>query len=109
MEYLLEATSIFSIFKLRTMTEIAAPYISIDLTTATFDEKTQTYDVTKSVTGLYHEMFLEMQKMLNFTSTLYKRKDGEWGPTTVFKNGTILTGGIVESLTSGFAEMIAAQ
>ena len=85
------------------------PYTSIDLTTATFDEKSQTYDVTKSVTGLYHEMFLEMQKMLNFTSTLYKRKDGEWGPTTVFKNGTILTGGIVESLTSGFAEMIVAE
>ena len=54
-------------------------------------------------------MFLEMQKMLNFTATLYKRQDGEWGPTTVFKNGTILTGGIVESLTSGFAEMIVAQ
>ena len=96
-------------YNLKAMTEITVPYISIDLATAIYDENSQTYDVTKSLTGLYHEIFLDMQKLFNFTATLHKRKDGQWGPTTVLKNGTISTGGIVNSLTSGFAEMIVAQ
>ena len=49
-----------------------------------------------------------MQKYLNFSATLRKRKDGKWGPTTVLGNGTILTAGIVESLTSGIGEMIVS-
>ena len=99
----------FQGYNLKAMTEITVPHISIDLATASYDENSQTYDVTKSLTGLYHEIFLDMQKLFNFTATLHKRKDGQWGPTTVLKNGTILTGGIVKSLTSGFAEMIVAQ
>ena len=99
----------FQGYNLKAMTEITVPHISIDLTTASYDENSQTYDVTKSLTGLYHEIFLDMQKLFNFTATLHKRKDGQWGPTTVSKNGTISTGGIVNSLTSGFAEMIVAQ
>ena len=99
----------FQGYNLKAMTEITVPYISIDLATASYDENSQTYDVTKSLTGLYHEIFLDMQKLFNFTATLHKRKDGQWGPTTVLKNGTISTGGIVNSLTSGFAEMIVAQ
>ena len=47
-----------------------------------------------------------MQDFLNFTSTLHKRKDGAWGPTTVLPNGTIQARGITESLSSGFGEMI---
>ena len=53
--------------------------------------------------------FLIMQKSLNFTATLKKRKDGKWGPTTVLANGTIITEGIVKSVTTGFGEMIVAS
>ena len=49
-----------------------------------------------------------LQELLNFTTTLHKRKDGKWGPTTIFPNGTINAVGITESLTSGFAEMIVS-
>ena len=69
----------------------------------------QTYDVTQSVGGIYHEIFLDMQTKFNFTATLRKRKDGKWGPTNVLANGTITTAGIVESLTSGYAEIIVTQ
>jgi hypothetical protein len=43
---------------------------------------------------------------MNFTTTIHKRQDGQWGPTTILENGTIFTAGIVESVTSGYAEMI---
>jgi hypothetical protein len=67
------------------------------------------YDVTKSTEGMHYELYLNMQEFLNFTATLHKRKDGEFGPTTVFPNGTIQARGITESLTSGFGEMIVTM
>ena len=73
-----------------------------------FDQKSQTYDVTESVKGLHYDLFLIMQKQLNFTSTFHKRKDGKWGPTTIFQNGTVITGGIIESVASGFAEILVS-
>ena len=91
------------------MTEATPPFITIDLSSATYDVISDTFDVTKSVGGMYYEMFLIMQKRLNFTATLRKRKDGKWGPTTVLENGTIITDGIVKSLTSGFGEMIVTM
>ena len=97
-------------YHLKAMTEEESPYMFFpDLPSAKFDQKSQTYDVTKSVQGLYYDIFLILQEMLNFTATLYKRKDGKWGPVTVFPNGTILTAGIIESVTSGFSEMIVAR
>jgi len=100
----------FQGYHLKAMTEEESPYMFFsDLPKAKFDQKSQTYDVTKSSQGLYYDMFLILQEMLNFTATLHKRKDGKWGPVTVFPNGTILTAGIIESVTSGFSEMIVAR
>ena len=97
-------------YHLKAMTEEESPYMFFsDLPKAKFDQKSQTYDVTKSSQGLYYDMFLILQEMLNFTATLHKRKDGKWGPVTVFPNGTIVAAGIIESLTSGFSDMIAAR
>ena len=42
---------------------------------------------------------------MNFTTTIHKRQDGKWGPIKRLENGSIVTAGIVESVTSGFAEM----
>ena len=91
---------------MRAMTEYLPPFISFDLLKAKYDSKSQTYDVTKLVTGMYSDVFSDLQEYLNFTSTVHKRKDGKWGPTTVLANGTVLAFGITESLTSGFAEVI---
>ena len=100
----------FQGYHLKAMTEKESPYMLFsDLSKAKFDQKSQTYDVTKSAQGLYYDMFLILQEMLNFTATLHKRKDGKWGPITVFPNGTIVAAGIIESVTSGFSEMIAAR
>ena len=96
----------FQGYHVMTMTEDSPPFISVDITSAIYDDKSQTYDVTKSVQGMFYYMFLDLQGYLNFTATIHKRKDGKWGPTTVLANGSIIAGGITKSLTSGFAEMI---
>ena len=104
-----ERRSDFQDYHMIAMTEDSPPFINLDLSSSTYDETSDTFDVTKSVGGMYYEMFLIMQKRLNFTATLRKRKDGKWGPTTVLDNGTIITDGIVKSLTSGFGEMIVTM
>ena len=105
---LVERRSDFQDYHMIAMTEDSPPFIQLDLSSATYDETSDTFDVTKSVGGMYYEMFLIMQKRLNFTATLRKRKDGKWGPTTVLANGTIITEGIAKSLTSGFGEMVVS-
>ena len=103
-----ERRSNFQEYHMIAMTEVTPPFITIDLSSATYDETSDTFDVTKSVAGMYYEMFLIMQKHLNFTATLRKRKDGKWGPKTVLANGTIITEGIAKSLASGFGEMVVS-
>ena len=96
-------------YQLKGMTESIPAYLSIDLSAATFDNISQTYDVTESVSGMFYDIFLEVKDYLNFTFTLHKRKDGEWGPTKVLENGTVIAAGIVSSVTSGFADMCVAR
>ena len=104
-----ERRSNFHGYRLKAMTEEAPPFISIDISTSTFDEESSTFDVTESVEGIYHELFNDMQKLFNFSATLHKRFDGKWGPTIVLENGSVSAEGIVQSITSGFAEMIVSQ
>ena len=92
-------------YQMKAMTEHGPPYLSIDLSFAEYDEMSQTFDVTNSVGGMFHGIFEDLKESLNFTSSLHKRKDGKWGPTTVLANGSVITGGIIKSVTSGFAEM----
>ena len=97
-------------YHLKAMTEEIRPLITFsNFSSAEFDQKSQTYDVTKSTQGLDYDMFLILQETLNFTATLHKRKDGKWGPITEFPNGTIVAAGIAESVISGFGEMIVAR
>ena len=96
----------FQGYQIKAMTESFSPFITINMNFAKYDEKSQTYDVTYSVQGLYYDMLSIMQKYLNFTTTLHKRKDGRWGPTIILPNGTVQAAGIDESVVSGYAEMI---
>ena len=98
----------FQGYHTKAITEVIIPYINLETSSAKFDEKSQTYDVTESVHGLHYDLFMLMQKQLNFTATLHKRKDGKWGPTKVFQNGSVLTGGIIESVASRFAEILVS-
>ena len=90
---------------LKAITEEDSPYIKINLSSTNYDEINQVYDVTENVGGMYYDIFRTLQEQLNFTTSIHKRKDGKWGPITILENGTILTAGIPNSLTSGFAEI----
>ena len=93
-------------YQMKAMTEHYPPFLSIELTSAEYDELSKTFDVTNSVEGMFYYILKDLQEYLNFTSSLHKRLDGKWGPTTVLANGSVIAGGIAKSLTSGFAEMI---
>ena len=108
-ESFLDRRSDFHGYHMRAMTEQTSPYILVDISEATYDSKSETYDVTNSIKGIIYEIFLEIQDRLNFTASIHKRKDGKFGPTTVSENGTVIAAGITESITSGFAEMIVTR
>ena len=92
-------------YQMKAMTENYPPVLSIDLSSAKYDDLSHTYDVTNSTSGMFYSIFQDLKESMNFTSSLHKRKDGKWGPTTVLANGSVITGGIIKSVTSGFAEM----
>ena len=79
------------------------------LATAFFDEATQIYDVTKSTKGMFYDLFMVLQEKLNFTATLNKRKDSQWGIAKILSNGTVITSGIHADVAKGDADMIVAR
>ena len=96
----------FQGYQMKAMAGHYPPFLSIELSSAEYDEMSKTFDVTNSVEGMFYYVLQELQEYLNFTSSLHKRLDGKWGPTTVLANGSVIVGGIIKSVTSGFAEMI---
>lgn len=95
---------------MKVMSEEIGPFIYFDLTNAPFSDKSQTYDVTYSTQGMFYDMFLTLQEKLNFTATLHKRKDSRWGVAKILDNGTVIaSGGIIEDVALGDAEMIVAS
>ena len=93
-------------YQMKAMTEHYPPFLSIELSSAEYDEMSNTFDVTNSMEGMFYYVFEDLKESLNFTSSLHKRKDGKWGPTIVLANGSVIAAGITKSVTSGFAEMI---
>ena len=78
-----------------------------DLSSAPFDEKSQTYDVSNSTKGMFYDIFMILQRKLNFSATLHKRKDSKWGVAKVLSNGSVIaSGGIIEDVASGDADII---
>ena len=101
-----ERRSNFHGYKTKVMANEWTPHSTFNLKSAILDVKSQTYDVTNLTKGIEYDLLMDMQNYMNFTTTIHKRQDGQWGPITILENGTIITAGIVESVTSGFAEMI---
>ena len=66
-----------------------------------------TYDVTYSTKGSFYEILKHMEKKLNFTTKLYKRKVAAWGIPKVYSNGSIqISDGMVKDVAFGSMDMI---
>lgn len=52
----------------------------------------QTYDMTNIVEGVLIDVLHLLEKKYNFSTQLYKRKDGEWGLAELLHNGTYRRG-----------------
>ena len=77
------------------LTEIEEPAIHFPhdfVSNATYFPNNDTYDMTNIVDGIYIDMLNSMEKVLNFSTKLYKRKDGQWTPPKTLPNGTIILG-----------------
>ena len=58
----------------------------------------KTYDMTNIVDGVYIEVLHSLEKMLNFSTKLYMRKDRKWGMPQELSNGTTILDGMLKSL-----------
>ena len=75
---------------------------------AKFFDSNQTYLVTKFTSGSFHDVLIAMQKELNFTAELYKRKDSGWGQVYPQKDGSFHASGMVGDVFFGRADVIAS-
>ena len=66
----------------------------------------ETYDVTEYVTGTYIDFLHLSQSLLNFTSTIYMRKDRVWGNAVKYKNGTTQYSGMLQNVCENSADFI---
>ena len=69
----------------------------------------ETYDVTSIVSGGYIDVLHNLEKSLNFSTKIYKRKDGVWGVPKILPNGTIILDGMMKSITENHVDMICAS
>ena len=76
-----------------------------------FDIIEDRYDVTCCLDrGVGYHILMELQKSLNFTTRIFKRRSVGWGVPKLLENGTIsLKPGMVKDVMEEKAEMIAAE
>ena len=75
---------------------------------ATYFENNQTYLMTQFTHGKFYDIFLYLQKYLNFTTIFYKRKDDEWGYVYPQPDGSIRATGMVGDIYYGRADLVVA-
>ena len=95
---------------LKGMTDYEAPAIDFpeDLDSVTkFFPNNDTYEMSYDIiSGIYIELLYSIEKSLNFSTKLYKRKDGRWGTPKILHNGTVVIEGMVKSLYEGSVDII---
>ena len=93
------------------MTEKEPPTIVMEnLDKAPYFPSNQTYDVTNIVSGSYYHIWKKLETQMNFTTKLYKRKDGEWGVPNLSANGSLIVpNGIVKDIMTGQADIAMAS
>jgi hypothetical protein len=78
-----------------------------NLENAIYDPIRDRYEVTNLVTGAFYNILKNLEKSLNFTTKLYKRKDGRWGLPQIHQNGSVeMSPGMVSDLMYGSADLI---
>ena len=81
-----------------------------NLKDATYFPSIEAYDVTGLVKGPYFDIWLILQKNLNFTTRMYTRKDKKWGVPTQYPNGSIsVPDGIIKNGIDGSADVLLAR
>ena len=95
--------------KLNAMVEHFYPTAIIDkeyIEKARFFKSNQTYLMNGFVKGIYIDILETLQENLNFTTTLYKRKDVSYGKIIDWKNGTLTGEGMISDIFFKRADMI---
>ena len=86
---------------LKAMTEFDGNSINADLsflTDAPYFPENETYLLNGFTYGIYHDVLNVLQNHLNFSTQLFKRKDGAWGMVYPQDDGTFKTVGFVGDL-----------
>ena len=81
-----------------------------NLNNATYDPFHDRYDVTELVRGPFYDVLKLLEKSLNFTTKMFKRRIEGWGIPRLHPNGTMeLSPGMVKDVASGSADLIIAS
>ena len=81
-----------------------------NLDKAPFSPANQTYDVTNFVSGSFFDLWKKLEEKLNFTTKMYKRKDGKWGVPNLLSNGSLVVpNGIVKDVMTSQTEIALAS
>ena len=94
------------------MVEYEPPYIDFPnnlLKKSIYFSENDTYDLTNIASGVYIDVLSHLQNLLNFSTKLYKRKDGVWGMPKTLKNGTIILNGLLQSIVNGQADILSTS
>ena len=87
--------------QLNGMMEFQKPFIYFSddfVSKVDYFSNNQTYDMTNIVSGVYIEVLHSLEKVLNFSTKLYMRKDRKWGMPQKLLNGTTILDGMLKSV-----------
>ena len=98
--------------ELKAMTETTGTMIKLDsgyIANARYFSENETYLVNKYVMGSFHDILLELQFQLNFTTKIFKRKKRAWGYVYPQPNGSYVATGMVGDLFFNRADLVVAS
>ena len=75
---------------------------------AEFFSENQTYDMTEVVDGYFIDSLHSIERVYNFSTKLYKRRDGGWGMPQKLVYGGYRPTGMLQNLYEGSAEFVWA-
>ena len=78
-------------------------------TLATFHPSNETYLVNKYHQGIYKSVLQILESELNFTTSIFKRKDGAWGFVDKSSNGTIVASGMIGDVVNSKVNMLVVS
>ena len=79
------------------------------LQNAPYFPNNQTYQVNNYIYGVYQDILTILEKQLNFSTTLYKRKKTAWGSIYPQKNGSYIATGIVGDVFLGRTDIAVSS